>query len=415
MKEILLKEAGEFAEFNRGGRIINPFTVGSFYGKFIETEGCRRIDLTRLDYLALGSTPEIKRILHGAVESTDLGCPASQKVLKTSLNVDLEKSLANLHGMNQTLVFTSGYAANDNFMEALAARTKIPYLSIFRLCKNTSNLPTIFFVDGESHFSLQHGIRRSRSVFGSKAFTFPSGNYEKLELLIKKAPKESVRVIISDTLSSATGVVFNTECLCEIAAKYDCLLYLDEAHAIGALGKNGAGIASGNSSYNKYKNHVMIMGTLTKALCSMGGYVSLSDENLADFFQFCCPQYIFSAPIPPWMAKSLSGIVALVSGDWGDKRRETLAHLSAYLRKGLIDADFDTMNSSSHIVPVFVGDDEKATRMYRFLQGKGFEVSCFRYPAVAESSALIRISVCSDLEFCELDELVHNLKIARNI
>ena len=73
------------------------------------------------------------------------------------------------------------------------------------------------------------------------------------------------------------------------------------------------------------------------------------------------------------------------------------------------------MNSSSHIVPVFVGDDEKATRMYRFLQGKGFEVSCFRYPAVAESSALIRISVCSDLEFCELDELVHNLKIARNI
>ncbi len=156
------------------------------------------------------------------------------------------------------------------------------------------------------------------------------------------------------------------------------------------------------------------MGTLTKTFSQLGGYVTLSNSYLECFLRACSPQYIFSAPIPPWMAEAATRIINLVSGDFGNKRRERLASISAYLRTKLFEIGFDILNSDSHIIPALIGNQEKAEKIRIFLEQQGFLVSLFKYPAVPRNGALIRFSLCADVTEEEIDRVVKTMLSARD-
>jgi 7-keto-8-aminopelargonate synthetase-like enzyme len=388
-------------------------------GKFLKFAGREVIDFTRLDYLALGENPEIRAHMQQSIADYDISCPASQFVFKSGSNVKLEKKLATLHKLEDSLVFTSGFSVNINMMEALGLRLRVPHLNRYaknyKLGKETRDIPTVFIVDADSHYSLIHGIRiTSRTSYASCfSYFYKGGNLKRLEGHLKeidsKFGDKAVKVIVSDALCSSSGKLFNVKKLYEIALDHNALLYLDEAHSVGALGPNGGGVSDIMLSENVDRKNLIVMGTLTKTFSQLGGYAAFGDERLLALVRACSPQYIFSAPVLPWMAETLCYTLDLFAGTWGKGRRKILSERAKELRDKLQKEDFNTLGSESHIVPVLIGDENKCQNMKQELLQEGFNVACFFFPAVAKGYAVIRISVCADITSQDIDDLVNAL------
>lgn len=414
--DILKDDVKEFIRLGSMINIVNPQSEVEFEGKYVIMGGKRLLDLTRLDYLALGSEKRVAEIMIDCLGKHNISCPASQVVTKMDSNIRLEKRLAEYHGMNATTMFLSGYSANENVLQALGLRLNaphlLPYFRSIGLGKESRKMPTIFFVDGESHYSALHGMKIANKHDSDACIIthFPSMDHETLVKKLKKSfqthGEEALRIIVSDTISSTTGKIFDVGMLCRIAAEYDCMLYLDEAHAVGAFGPQGKGVAANFPDFYTHRDRIMVMGTLTKTFCQLGGYVAMPNEELNQFLRVCCPQYIFSAPLPPWMAEAVLQIIELISGDFGEKKRSSLASVSEYFRTELNKNGFDTMESGSHIVPVHIGDEHVSTDIKEFLLEKGLATALFIHPAVQRGHSTIRMSLCADIEMEEVDYIV---------
>ena len=385
-------------------------------GKFLKFEGREVIDFTRLDYLALGENPEIRAHMQQSIANYDISCPASQFVLKSGSNIKLEKKLAALHKLEDSLVFTSGFSVNINMMEALGLRLRVPHLNRYaknyKLGKETRDIPTVFIVDADSHYSLIHGIRiTSRTSYASCfSYFYKGGNFHRLETHLKEIQSrfgdEVIKVIVSDSLDSATGKIIDVSTLYKIAFEHQAILYLDEAHAVGALGPNGGGVSDMLLEDNIDRKNLVVMGTLTKTFSQLGGYAAFGDSRLLAMARACSPQYIFSAPVLPWMAETLCYTLDLFASTWGKDRRKVLDERAKDLRDKLQKGGFNTLGSESHIVPILIGDESKCQNMRQVLLQEGFNVACFFFPAVAKGHAILRISVCADITVQDIDELV---------
>jgi len=418
------------AEYYRKGTeagFANPQSVadGGYQGKYIEVGGVKSIDLTRLDYLSLGQNGLVRDIMIDCINSFDIGCPSSQMAMKTGSTVKLEKTLSAMHGMNDSLIFLNGYSANLNVIQALGMRMRTshlaPYIRMAGLRKSGSGVPTEFIIDGESHYSLIEGMKNARFAAKNncRMHKYPTEDYGRLVEILKRSVKEHgdhvIRIIVSDTVSSMSGRVYDVQILCEIAEEFGCMLYLDEAHAIGSMGKEGCGISSTVRNYEKYKDRLLVMGTLTKAVSQLGGYVSVPSEELGCFLRCASPHYIFSAPLPPWMAEAVVRILEMIRGEYGEKERKKLVAVSAYMRDKLSQNDFNIMGSNSQIIPIFGGEEEVSFRTRMYLQEKGFTTAVFENPAVPKGKSIVRFSLCSDITFDEVDEMVEHLLTARKM
>ena len=385
-------------------------------GKFVKINGRQVIDYTRLDYMALGENQEIRSHMQQSIASYDISCPASQFVLKPGSNVKLEKKLAALHKLEDSLVFTSGFSTNINMMEALGLRLRVPHLNRYaknyKLGKETRDIPTVFIVDADSHYSLIHGIRITSRTSYASCFSrfYKGGNLHRLETHLKEIESrfgdEVIKVIVSDSLDSATGKIIDVAKLHQIACEHQALLYLDEAHAVGALGPSGGGVSDMMLSENIDRKNLIVMGTLTKTFSQLGGYVAFGDPRLLALVRACSPQYIFSAPVLPWMAETLCYTLELFAGSWGKDRRRVLDEKGKELRTKLNNAGFDTLGSVSHIVPILIGGENECQNIRQALLEEGFNVACFFFPAVAKGHAIFRISVCADINSQDIDALV---------
>lgn len=421
--EILRGDVEEFIRLGSAANIVNPQSEVMFEGKYVIMGRRRLLDLTRLDYLALGSEKVIADIMIDCLGKYNLSCPASQVVTKMDSTVKLEEKLSQFHGMAAATIFLNGYAVNENVLQALGFRLNTPHLLPYSISiglgEESRKKPTIFFVDGESHYSARHGMQIVNKYDPDlcSARYFPSMDYDKLIKRLKRSyashGDEVVRIIVSDTISSTTGKIFDVGTLCKIALEYDCLLYLDEAHAIGTFGPHGNGVASQFPEFHRYRDRVMIMGTLTKAFCQLGGYVTMPDRDLNQFLRLCCPQYIFSAPLPPWMAEAVISIIDQVSGDFGEARRNKLRMSSEHLREKLREGGFNILGSESHIIPILVGNEHLSAQVKEYLLNEGLATSLFCYPAVPRGESTIRVSLCADIEEEEVEYIAHCFQKAR--
>ena len=385
-------------------------------GKFVKMNGQEVIDYSRLDYLALGENPDIRAHMRQSIESNDISCPASQFVFKSGSSVKLEKRLAALHKLEDSLVFTSGFSVNINMMEALGLRLRVPHLNRYaknyKLGRDTRDIPTVFIVDADSHYSLIHGIRTTSRTSYASCFSrfYKGGNFKRLVSHLKEIESrfgdKSIKVIVSDSLDSATGKIIDVVKLYQIACDHQALLYLDEAHAVGALGPNGGGISDMMLAENIDRKNLIVMGTLTKTFSQLGGYAAFGDPRLLALVRACSPQYIFSAPVLPWMAETLCYTLDLLAGPWGKERRGILEERAKELRAKLRKEGFDTLGSETHIVPILIGDEVKCQQIKQGLLKEGINVASFFFPAVAKGSAVLRISVCADITSQEIDDLV---------
>ncbi len=434
--EILRREG---MAFRRAAQHISMFeprhcTEGVFDGKHLRIAGSgtsfggRAIDLSGLDYLALGSDPQIKQIMMESLVEHDAGIPGSEAIIQMEQSRALERALARYHfgacggtggddHDGAAITFTAGYGANFSVMEALGLRLQSHFITMHRQGglpeAESEGIPTVFFIDGDLHFSARHGIRFARKLAPARcvAHTFGAGDYQELvELLAADRQRHgdrAVRVIVTDTVESATGKLFDMAALCRIAEEHDCLLYVDEAHAVGVMGPGGRGVTANLPDFARYRDRLLIMGTLTKAFCQPGGYVVMRDPALAQMLKFCSPQHVFSAPIAPWVAAALVRIIELVGGEFGDRRRERLLAITRRATGLLQAADFELIGAPhSPILATPLRDAGLATAVLEEMQASGFLVSVFQGPLMPVGREVIRIAMRADLDPEELERLV---------
>lgn len=283
------------------------------------------------DYLGMSQNPKVLAAMHEALDAVGAGSGGTRNISGTThYHVELEAELADLHGKNAALLFTSGFVSND---ATLAALSKL--------------LPgLVIFSDALNHASMIEGIRHG----GATKRVFAHNDLADLETQLQAVDPAAPKLIAFESVYSMDGDFGPVAGICDLAEKYGALTYLDEVHGVGLYGPRGAGVAARDGAMSRID---IIEGTLAKAFGVMGGYVAASSE-IIDCIRSFAPGFIFTTSLAPVLA---AGALASVRHlKQSDCEREQLRARAAQLKTMFAAAGLPVMPSPSHIVPLFVGD-----------------------------------------------------------
>lgn len=337
----------------------------------------KMLNLASNNYLGLAGDPRLKQSAVAAIERYGAGATASRLVVGNHPGYRAaESALVEWKGSGAGLIINSGYAANTGIIQAVAGRD------------------VVVFSDRLNHASIIDGIVLSRAENNR----YRHNDLDHLETLLKKAPPEKRKLIVTDTVFSMDGDVAPLEGLVELKERYNAVLMVDEAHGGGIYGPRGQGVVHQLGLGDRVE---IQMGTFSKALGSFGAYVTGS-RWLVDYLINRMRSFIFSTALPPPVLGSIEAAISIVSRD--RDLREGLLENSRYFRGELSRLGFDTCGSSSQIIPIVIGSNEKTLQFSRRLQEEGIAAIAIRPPAVPQNTARIRFSVTaahrrSDLEW----------------
>jgi len=336
------------------------------------------------DYLGLAGDPRLAAAAAAAIEREGWGSGASPLVSgRGATQAELERRLAEFEGTEAALVFASGFSANAGIIPALVDE------------------PDALFADAKNHASLIDGCRLSRA----QRFVYPHCDCDSLEQMLRGAGSSRRRLIVTDTLFSMDGDLAPVERLCELAEQYNAMLLVDEAHATGVFGELGRGVLEYFEKTTPVPFLIRV-GTLSKALASGGGF-ACGRQSLIDWLANRARTYAFSTAQPA--ATHAAAIAALdVVLQEPERRRNLLARAAVY-RDRLREQGWNTGQSASQIIPLYLGDPERATQLAGRLREAGFFVPGIRPPTVPEGESLLRLSLCTHHTPEMLDELANAL------
>ncbi len=337
-------------------------------GGRVTMDGKEVVNLSSNNYLGLANHPKVVEAAHAAIDRWGVGAGAVRWIGGTmSVHQELEERLASFKHTEAVLVFTGGFTANAGTIPAI------------------STAKDVIISDELNHASIIDGVRLSAAKYKkSEGYVYPHKDMEALENILKGAGSFEKRIIITDGVFSMDGDIAPLPDIVDLAERYDAIVYVDDAHASGVLGEKGAGTASHFGLYGRVD---IQLGTLSKALGVMGGYIAGS-AVLKDYLVNRGRPYLFSTGHPPMVAAALIAALDVMENDPEPMRR--LWDNTRWWKSALQDAGFDTMGSETPITPVYVGDERAAQRMERMLFDEGVYALSIAYPTVAKGKARIR-------------------------
>lgn len=321
------------------------------------------------DYLGMSQNQTVVAAAHQAIDEAGIGSGGTRNIggNNTAL-LELEQTIAELHNKEKSLVFTSGYVANDATLVALAKI--IPGI--------------VYFSDKLNHASIISGIRNSRAA----KYIYNHNDMASLEEGLKQYPFEHPKLIVFESVYSMDGAVAPIEQIVMLSKKYNALTYIDEVHSVGLYGENGAGIAA----EFKMNHHIdIIQGTLAKAYGAIGGYIS-SKELLVDAVRCSAPGFIFTTSLPPVIAAAANASIKYLQHSSAE--RILLQERVATLKRALHEAGIKYMPNESHIVPIVIGDANLVkTISTMLLMEYGVYVQHINFPTVPRGTERLRVIV----------------------
>ena len=320
------------------------------------------------DYLAMGQHPKVIAAMEEALHDVGAGSGGTRNIGgNTHYHVDLEGELADLHGKEAALLFTSGYVSNEATLATLA-----------RLLPGC-----IIFSDELNHASMIAGIRNS----GCEKRVFRHNDVEHLRELLAAEDPEAPKLIAFESVYSMDGDVAPIAEICDLADEFNALTYLDEVHAVGMYGARGGGISERDDVADRL---TIIEGTLGKAFGVMGGYIA-ADQMIVDVIRSYAPGFIFTTSLSPVL---VAGVLASVRHlKASSEEREGQQAAAAMLKTMMADAGLPVMPSVTHIVPLMVGDPVKAKRISDILLAEyGAYVQPINYPTVPRGTERLRFT-----------------------
>ena len=351
-------------------------------GRNVILNGQRMVNLSSNDYLGLANNISLrKEFLKTITPETFLPTSSSSRLLTGNFTdyQELEQQLAAMFGTESALIFNSGYHANTGILPAV------------------SNAQTLILADKLVHASLIDGIRLS----SAKCIRYRHNNYEQLEQLLSAHHAEYEKVIVvTESIFSMDGDEADLNRLVRLKRQYDrVLLYVDEAHAVGVRGEHGLGCAEEQGCIGEID---FLCGTFGKALASVGGYVVCS-RTVHDYLVNKMRTLIFTTALPPVNLMWTYFIIERLA-QFRD-RRQHLQRLSFQLKEGLLAAGYECP-STSHIIPLTIGESGATVWKAEELQRKGFYALPVRPPTVPEGTSRIRFSLTAALTEDEISKLI---------
>ena len=335
----------------------------------------------------MGQHPTVRAAMKNTIDSAGCGAGGTRNISGTNHeHLLLERELADLHGKENALIFTSGYVSNWAALGTLGAR-----------------IPDVVILSDElNHASMIEGIRHSRA----KKVLWRHNDPEDLDRKLSALPVDCPKIVAFESVYSMDGDICPMKEIVEVAEKHGAMTYLDEVHAVGLYGSRGGGISEREGLADRI---TLIEGTLGKAYGVMGGYVTGS-EALCDFIRSFASGFIFTTAIPPAVAAAARASIAHLKVS--EMERQKQRRQVAKLRAGLDDAGIPYLNNSSHIIPVMIKNPVKCRQLADILmQDFGVYVQPINYPTVPKGTERLRFTPSPLHTDVDIHHLVNALTI----
>lgn len=320
------------------------------------------------DYLSMGQHPKVIAAMEEALHNVGAGSGGTRNIGgNTHYHVELEAELADLHDKESALIFTSGYVSNEATLSTLG--------KILPGC--------VIFSDELNHASMIAGIRSA----GCEKKVFRHNDIAHLEELLRECEPDTPKLIAFESIYSMDGDIAPISAICDLADKYNALTYCDEVHAVGMYGGRGGGITEPDDLARRV---TIIEGTLGKAFGVMGGYIATT-KNIVDVIRSYAAGFIFSTSLSPVLAAGVLASVRHLKVSGEERAAQQAA--AAYLKASFSAAGLPVMPSTTHIVPLMVGDPVKAKQLSDTLLAEyGVYVQPINYPTVKRGTERLRFT-----------------------
>ena len=336
-------------------------------------------------YLGLTTDKRIIEASQQALAKYGTGCAGSRFLNGTlDIHVELEEKLAAFVGKESAILFSTGFQSNLGPLSCITGRNDY------------------ILLDERNHASIIDGSRLSFS----KVIKYAHNDIQDLRDKLSRIPEESFKLIATDGIFSMEGDIVDLPELVKVANEYDAAVMVDDAHSLGVIGERGAGTAS---HFGLTEDADMIMGTFSKSLASLGGFVA-ADKTTIEFLKHKARSLMFSASMTPASVASTLKALEIIENE--PEHIEKLWANTNYAKQLLLDRGFDLGNTQSPILPVFIRNNEKTYIITKMLQENGLFVNPVVAPAVPAEESLLRFSLMATHTFDQIEEAVEKMEKA---